>query len=275
MTRGSSEIVVESGLGLESMGELIAKKSISTLQLVAHIETADGKLVLINVLPDTGSSHNILDRKAAKRAGLTGFSCRYRVTGHGGHTTEHEAECGEMTLVNPKCQQEKHHVRFYSYENPCGEFFPTDWQKMKKGWAHLKGLDILEPVPEYPIEMILGCENLALFEAVKPSAMRGPSDPVARLTPLGWMIGGKTYPEPSPDAEGDSRMVSGDCGVALGKDKQEKEVRSLNTIKNKDLSTNQQPFTDGKCLPAGCREDCQRDWETLREKHKKGVGIRD
>ena len=61
--------------------------------------------------------------------------------------------------------------------------------------------------------MILRCESLALFEAVKLSSVRGPTDLVAKLTWLGWMVGGKTYPEPSPDAEGESRMVSGDCGV--------------------------------------------------------------
>ena len=125
------------GLGLESIGEIIAKKKVSTMQLVAHIEAVDGKLVPINVLLDTGSSHNIIDRKAARRAGLTGFACKYRVTGHGGHTTEHEAECGEMTLVNPQQPQEKHKVRFYAYENPCGKFFPTNWQT-KRGVAPLE-----------------------------------------------------------------------------------------------------------------------------------------
>ena len=141
-------MVIDSGMGLESIGELIAKKNISTMQLVVHIETANGKLVPINVLTDTGWSHNILDQKVARRAGLSGFSCKYRVTGHGGHTTEHQAEYGEMTLVNPKNPQGKHKIRFYSYNNPCGEFFPTDWNKMKKGWPHLKNLDLPEPVME-------------------------------------------------------------------------------------------------------------------------------
>ena len=90
------------GYGFENMGELIARKNISTLQLVANIETTDGRYIPVNILPDTGSSHNILDKKVAVQAGLAGFQCKYWVTAHGGHVTEHEAICGEMMLTNPK-----------------------------------------------------------------------------------------------------------------------------------------------------------------------------
>ena len=101
---GPEEGVVETveGYGLENIGELIARKNISTMQLVANIEGKNGRLIPVNILPDTGASHNILDRKVAERAGLGGFQCKYRVTAHGGHVTEHEALCGELTLVNPK-----------------------------------------------------------------------------------------------------------------------------------------------------------------------------
>ena len=204
------------GYGLENIGELIARKNVSTLQLVAHIEAADGRQIPVNILPDTGASHNILDKKAAERAGLTGFACKYRVTAHGGHVTEHEAICGELTLINPKQPSERHKIRFYAYENPCGPFFPTDWSKLKGGWPHLKHLDLPAPVPDQPVELILGCENLKLFEGVKPASMRGNTDPVARLTSLGWMVGGRTFPEASTDVEGDSRVVRGDVGIVSG-----------------------------------------------------------
>ena len=225
-----SEGVVE-GYGLENIGELIARRNVSTMQLVAHIEGANGKFIPVNILPDTGASHNILDKAAADRAGLTGFQCKYRVTAHGGHVTEHEAVCGEMTLVNPRQPGEKHKVRFYSYANPCGPFFPTDWSKMKGGWPHLKSLDIPAPVAGQPVELILGCENLRLFEGVKPSSIKGPTDPVARLTCLGWMIGGRTHPEASTDVEGDSRCVDGDIGIASGKD-----LRKVRDIKMREES---------------------------------------
>ena len=100
MTIGEGDL--EEGYGFENIGELIARKNVSTLQLVANIEGADGKMTQINILPDTGSSHNILDGKVAAKIGLTGFRCKYRVTAHGGHITEHEATCGEVVLSNPR-----------------------------------------------------------------------------------------------------------------------------------------------------------------------------
>ena len=250
------------GYGFESLGEQIARKNVSTLQLVANIEASDGRLIPVNILPDTGSSHNILDKKVATQAGLTGFQCKYRVTAHGGHTTEHDAICGEMVLSNPKRPEEKHKVRFYAYENPCGPFFPVDWGKMKGGWPHLRSLDIPSPVPDKPIQMILGCENLKLFESIKPPTMRGSTEPVARLTPLGWMIGGRTFPEPSAEVEGESRIVNGDIGIMSGlSDDQVSENPKIVTCRAQNPKT----------LLTLCRmaanhdpEECQREYQQLK-----------
>ena len=247
----------ETGYGLENVGELIARKNVSTLQLVANIETTDGKLIPVNILPDTGSSHNIMDKKLATRAGLTGFQCKYRVTAHGGHITEHDAICGEVTLCNVKRPEEKHKVHFYAYDNPCGPFFPVDWGKLKGGWPHLKGLDLLSPAKDQPIEMILGCESLQLFESIKPATFRGPTDPVARLTSLGWMIGGRTFPEPSADVTGESRVVRGDIGIASG---------GIDNQVRQNQSNRLQP-RNPPSLVCLCRsatphdEECQRQYE--------------
>ena len=261
-----------SGYGFENIGELIARKNVSTMQIVANLETADGRYIPINILPDTGSSHNILDKRVAEKAGLTGFHCKYRVTGHGGHTTEHEAICGEATLTNPRQPQTKEKVRFYAYDNPCGPFFPEDWGKMKQGWTHLKNLDIPSPVEGEPITMILGCENLRMFEAIKPSTCRGPTDPVARLTSLGWMIGGRTFPEPSTDVTGESRVVRGDVGIAAGRDDQE-----VSAFKNLNRKGETPRTLYSLCRLAVPHEpiECAREYECLKQNLKRVWEIED
>ena len=259
------------GYGLENIGELIARKNASTLQLVANIEAANGRLIPVNILPDTGASHNILDKKAADRAGLTGFQCKYRVTAHGGHVTEHDAICGELTLVNPKQPGERHKIRFYAYENPCGPFFPTDWSKLKGGWPHLKQLDIPAPVANQPVELILGCENLLLFEGVKPSSIKGPTDPVARLTPLGWMTGGRTYPEASTEVEGDSRIIQGDVGIVEAATDKVGPISSLGNLPSTNTSSiSDEPRIAGRELTTEDREEdlrrnLHRVWELETE----------
>ena len=39
---------------------------------------------------------------------------------------EHQATCGEMTLVNPMIPSSKVKLKYYSYENLCGDFYPED-----------------------------------------------------------------------------------------------------------------------------------------------------
>ena len=267
LVTGEDEAEEATGMGFENIGELIARKNVSTLQLVANLETADGRLVPINILPDTGSSHNILDKKVAVKAGMTGFQCKYRVTAHGGHVTEHEAICGEVVLTNPKRPEEKHRVRVYAYENPCGPFFPVDWGKMKGSWPHLKGLDIPSPAADKPIEMILGCENIKLFEPIKPATVRGDTDPVARLTCLGWMIGGRTHPEPNAEVSGESRVIMGDVGIASGRP---------GTQVSLDLDVGRGKVINPRSLLSSCRlvvphdpAECQREYEQLKHNLKR------
>ena len=144
----TTSMVEHVGLGLENLAALATKRAVSTMQMVANIEGAGGRMVPVNILPDTGSTHNILDRAAAQRAGLTGAECKYKVTGHGGHVTEHQAICGELTLVHPKEPGSRVRVKFYAYDNPCGNLFPENWNKLKRGWPHLKALDIPPPRPK-------------------------------------------------------------------------------------------------------------------------------
>ena len=246
----------DEGYGLENIGKLIARKNVSTLQLVANIEAANGHLVPVNILPDTGASHNILDKKAAEQAGLTGFQCKYWVTAHGGHVTEHEAMCGELTLINPKQLGEHHKISFYAYKNPCGPFFPTDWSKLKGGWPHLKHLDLPALVSGQPVELILGCENLRLFEALKPSSLKGPTDPIARLTPLGWMVGGRTYPEASTEVEGDPRIIQGEVGIVEASAvKVRQGFEYLNVANNNDFLIAGNPRIEGRELTAKDAEE--------------------
>ena len=95
---------------------------------------------------------------------------------------------------------------------------PDDWSRLKKGWPHLKKLDIPPPVLGRPVEAILGCTNLGFFEALRPAAMKGPAEPIAKFTPLGWMVGGRTCPEMDSVEEGRNNVHSGTILVGQGKE---------------------------------------------------------
>ena len=96
-------------------------------------------------MPDTGSTHNIMDIEALKRMGLEGTPCRYNVTGHGGHTSTHEAVCAEVVLCSPD-GKDTFPTKVFACQNPCGGMYPEDWSRLKQGWPHLRELDIPPPV---------------------------------------------------------------------------------------------------------------------------------
>ena len=199
----------------EALGDLVTKKRVTPVQMVLHALDKGGKVIKMNAMPDTGSTHNIMDIEALKRMGLEGTPCRYTVTGHGGHTTTHEAVCAEVVLCSPD-RKDTFPTKVFAYQNPCGGMYPEDWSRLKRGWPHLRKLDIPPPVEGRPVEAIIGCVNLTLFEALRPAAHKGPGDPLAKWTPLGWMIGGRTRPEVEPVEEGRSHTHTGTILVIQG-----------------------------------------------------------
>ena len=215
--------VEEADFNFEALGENVTKKRITPLQMVLHMLDEKGNVVKVNATPDTGSTHNIMEMSALQRMGLKGTQCRYTVTGHGGHTTTHEAVCAKVTLCSPDGKN-KYSTKFFAYENPCGGMMPEDWGRLKRGWPHLKKLDIPTPVQGRPVEVILGCDNLGLFEALRPVSMKGTGDPIAKWTPLGWMVGGRTRPEVESVDDGQNHVHSGTILVGEGQGQAKKEV---------------------------------------------------
>ena len=249
----------EEDVNFEALGEIVTQRRVTPLQTVLHILDQEGQMVTVNAMPDTGSTHNIIEMETLKKLGLKGTRCKYTVTGHGGHTSTHEAVCATVTLCSPDGKN-KYPVKFFAYENPCGGMVPDDWSRLKRGWPHLKKLDIPPPVPGRPIEAILGCVSLTLFEAIRPTAIRGTGDPVAKWTPLGWMVGGRTRPEVEPVDEGLAHTHEGTILMA--------EIEKVSQI-DKDVGkeyemTSASCFSDVVKECQECGEGCKQEYQDLK-----------
>ena len=151
-------------------------------------------------------------------------------------------------------------MKFFAYENPCGGMKPEDWSRLKRGLPHLKKLDIPQPVGGRPIEAILGCVNLTLFEAIRPPAIRRPGEPLAKWTPLGWMVGGRTRPEVEPVEEGQAQTHTGTILMVGG--------AKVRTVKGNDVGENCLMDTTSlagnvKDKP-GCDEECVQAYQELK-----------
>ena len=244
----------------EALGETVTNKRVTPLQMVLNVLNHEGKMVRINAMPDTGSTHNIMELGALKGLGLEGTRCKYTVTGHGGHTSTHEAVCTTLILCSPDGKNQ-YPVKFFAYENPCGGMQPADWSRLKRSWPHLRKLDIPPPASDKPIEAILGCVNLALFEALRPPAVKNMGDPMAKWTPLGWMVGGRTRPEVEPVEEGQAQTHAGTILMAGGK--------QVSEVKNEQMQGSD--LFGSSCLAESleeiqtCGEECRQAYRALKD----------
>ena len=173
--------------------------------VVSHLKCPEtGEIHAINALADTGASDFLVDKSVLDRLRLKGQSCQFTVLGHGGHESVHT---GSITAINPESKEE-YDMGYYAYEGPYEGMFPEDWSQLKINWPHLKHLEIPPPVNGRHIEAIVSCKYLSLFEASSGEDIywgRHMGDPVAKKTPLGWAVAGKT----SKVVQGQAMTVSG------------------------------------------------------------------
>ena len=197
---------------LRSERQLVGGRPVAAANMVLHLRCpSTGKEVLINALPDTGATDFVLDTSVADRLNLKGRNCQYTVLGHAGHETVHECIAGEIVAVNPFSGKE-HPLSFFAYEGPCEGMYPENWARLKSNWKHLKDLDLPEPVEGRPFEAIIGCRYLALLEPESSEGLhvgKNSDDPVAKLTPLGWVMAGRTSSHSSGRVAANQGTVSG------------------------------------------------------------------
>ena len=196
------------GAILKAERQKLGSRPFSSACVVLHLRCPEtGKVHAINGLADTGASDFLMDTSVTDRRKLKGKGCQFTVLGHGGHESMHEWIAGDIVAINPETKEE-YDMSYDAYEGPCEGMFPEDWSQLKGNWPHLKHLEIPPPIKGKHVEAIVGCKYLALFEASSGEDIhkgKDPGDPVAKKTPLGWVVAGKT----STAIHGQALSISG------------------------------------------------------------------
>ena len=84
------------------------------------------------------------------------------------------------------------------------------------------------------------------------------NDPMAWLTKLGWMIGGRTCPEIPTSEEGRAQMVQG--VVAMGQEQVSQGSKCSFPSSVKSLSS----IAGGQVMASCGQDNCERDYQDLR-----------
>ena len=151
------------------------------------------KEITVNLLADSGANNNCLDIQLANELGLEGEKKPFHVQVGGGKINSYWALVANLEIKGIHNEAKTYPITFQAYEQPCGQLSSVNWAAEKDQWEHLSELR-LPTAANRPIQGIVGTGNFFLLAPTAPAITQGPDDPVAFMTRLGWMVGGKIRP---------------------------------------------------------------------------------
>ena len=168
-----------------------------TTLLVTARNPRTGVEVQAYAMADTGASNTHVSSRLGKELGLRGLLVPFVVGSHGGRVQEYQVmDCEfEVGAVDGSYRRQ---IRAKCYPNPCGVMEAVDWTLLQREWDHLQRLPLPKAISNRRVEIILGTDCIDAMEAITPVVFGRPGEPCAKLTQLGWVLGGRTRPLNKP-----------------------------------------------------------------------------
>ncbi len=140
----------------------------------------------VNALLDDGSTSSALvSEEIAQRLKLKGHLIRTTTEGVGGKITEGETLISRIRIRSNDGRVARI-IPAQVFAKPAGTYTPVDWEREKKRFSHLRGVEFPPVSSTWPgVQVLLGNKNSYLHTAVEEVA-EAEDKPVARRTPLGW-----------------------------------------------------------------------------------------
>jgi len=139
----------------------------------------------VNALLDSGNSVPLLSRSAAEQLGLKGYSKELTVHGVSGIEVKENSlvtrveVCGADGKTVVECT-------VCVIEDPTGNLVAVDWTAAQKVEDVLRDIEIVKPVRDGRVEMILGCNTPQALTVLEERLSVGGQVGVRR-TPFGWI----------------------------------------------------------------------------------------
>ncbi len=185
----SAEEVVQ---GAETVYTTKSATTTVALQTIPLEVFNQGRKITINCLIDSGATGAFISKKAAEALQLTGRSAMVAITGFGGRITKEMVMMTEVA-VSQKGVKKRHKVQVQVSNNPAALYTPFDWTTVQQRFRHLKKLPLQPPVQGEGVDLLLGMGAPDLVRSLVPDVIGSATHhPIARLTKLGWVVGGPT-----------------------------------------------------------------------------------
>ena len=148
------------------------------------------KTATTNVVMDTGSTISFISVSLAKILQLRGRATVTNGQKLGEKEVEHRATFAMLQIAAVSNPRRKFWLHVKVMEDPALSYTPYDWTKTKGQFDHLRDIPMENPAPG-PVGLLIGMDVAHLLMSITPDRMgTSLSQPVARLTRLGWVIGG-------------------------------------------------------------------------------------
>ncbi len=170
-----------------------ANRSVKVALQTVPVDVYNGKnKTSLNCLIDPGATGAFISQKAARELQLTGHSVMSTVTGFGGNVTKQMVMISTLKLA-AKGAGTRHKIKVQVAEDPAASYNPFDWTKVQATFPHLRDLPIAAPVKERGVDIMLGMDTPHLIKSLIPDVYGArDEEPIARMTKLGWVVGGPT-----------------------------------------------------------------------------------
>ncbi len=165
------------------------KVALQTVPIVVH---NGRRKIRTNLLMDQGATGAFISKKLADRLGLVGHVVDTTVTGFDGVKITGPAVMAHIQ-VSATGEKKRHWVQVQVSKDPAGSYQPYDWSKEAASFPHLKNIPVAAPVPDVPVEIMIGMDSPHLVASLVPDVgAERAEQPVARKTRLGWVVAGPT-----------------------------------------------------------------------------------
>ena len=138
----------------------------------------------VNALLDDGSTKSYINADVAAELGLQGKTEKVMVNVLNGQVETFESKPVEFQLESMNGSVNMT-VNAYTANRVTGDMRVFDWNKCKSRWPYLKNIDFPHSTKREIVDLLIGLDCAYLHSTLEE--VRGkPSEPIARLTPLGW-----------------------------------------------------------------------------------------
>ena len=138
----------------------------------------------VNALLDDGSTKSYINADVAAELGLQGKTEKVMVNVLNGQVETFESKPVEFQLESMNGSVNMT-VNAYTANRVTGDMRVFDWNKCKIRWPYLKNIDFPHSTKREIVDLLIGLDCAYLHSTLEE--VRGkPSEPIARLTPLGW-----------------------------------------------------------------------------------------